>query len=238
MEYYTRIIAQTAGSYAYLTDEIRNRDELIGIGSLSRSIPEYEKPYDPWPSDLMDLLKPDKITIFENTAAYPMYFDSIESIAAISSKSSSYVPTSEISFVIDLRKMYIGNETGITKILPIGGLYRARGTNLVGPFEGSPINTVVLPSNFKTIGDWVFRSCAALNQIDFGNSIENIGSLAFSNCSSLAEISLPASITTIADDAFVGCQSLTTITIDRLAGSVSGYENKWGATNASIIWTG
>ena len=59
---------------------------------------------------------------------------------------------------------------------------------------------------------------------------------AFKGCTALASVNLPATLKSIASTAFSGCTALTDITIDLLTDGISG--SPWGATNATVTWTG
>lgn len=52
----------------------------------------------------------------------------------------------------------------------------------------------------------------------------------------IATINIPSTIKSIGKNAFENTNNLTTITIDRKAGAISG--SPWGATNATVSWTG
>ena len=55
-------------------------------------------------------------------------------------------------------------------------------------------------------------------------------------CSSLRSITIPNSVNEIESWAFRDCTALTGITVNKAQNSISGAP--WGATNASIQWTG
>lgn len=58
----------------------------------------------------------------------------------------------------------------------------------------------------------------------------------FSGCTNLKSVTLPSSIESIGNNVFALCGSLETITINKPENSISGAP--WGATNATIVWTG
>ena len=71
------------------------------------------------------------------------------------------------------------------------------------------------------------------------NALTTVGDDAFSSCESLTSINLP-NVTTVGSSAFSSCESLMEIhfavknkeAIEKL----SGYSNKFGATNATIYF--
>ena len=75
-----------------------------------------------------------------------------------------------------------------------------------------------------------------ITSIDIPDGVTVIGSDAFTGCTSLTSISIPSTVTIIGNQTFTGCTSLTSITINKPEGSISGAP--WGATNATVTWTG
>ncbi|MBQ8323254.1 MAG: leucine-rich repeat protein [Clostridia bacterium] len=73
-------------------------------------------------------------------------------------------------------------------------------------------------TNVKTIGNYAFSDCAALNRVDMP-VVEVIGEGAFSRyetyggAPTFSEVLLPDTLTTIKDGAFLGCEGLTSIEI-------------------------
>lgn len=126
---------------------------------------------------------------------------------------------------------YFGNEANIDlSRLNITDIYPNCFAN------NDKIETIILPSNLKGIGEKAFASCTALKQIDIPSSVSSIGSFAFvdcinlkqvkfasninlakiengvfENCFSLASITIPASVTDITDRAFYGCENMVTL---------------------------
>lgn len=95
---------------------------------------------------------------------------------------------------------------------------------------------IVLPDNMQNISEECFAGCAALETETLPANVTTISKWAFQNCTSLTAIDIPNTIETIDDNAFTGATSLVSITIDKPENSVSGAP--WGATNATITWTG
>lgn len=82
-----------------------------------------------------------------------------------------------------------------------------------GAFQDTGIETVNVPDSVTTIGDGAFGSCPNLTSITIGSGI-----------------------VTMSERAFLNDTALTSITIDVLEDSVENAP--WGATNATITWTG
>lgn len=76
----------------------------------------------------------------------------------------------------------------------------------------TPIKSVIIDSDVKSIGANAFSECAMLQSIMFtGSSIESIGNRAFWGCNSIKEIEIPGRIQHIGTNAFGKCQSLADI---------------------------
>ena len=58
-----------------------------------------------------------------------------------------------------------------------------------GAFSNSTVQSIVLPSGLKCIGDDAFSDCDALEQINFPPNVEYVGSRAFKNCSKMIKMS-------------------------------------------------
>ena len=78
--------------------------------------------------------------------------------------------------------------------------------------------------------------CYGLVRVSLPSSVTIISNSAFYNCYSLKSINIPSGVTSIGESAFSGCTGLQTITINAAEGSISGAP--WGATNATVVWTG
>lgn len=81
-----------------------------------------------------------------------------------------------------------------------------------------------------------FYGCPNLVGVTLSQFVTTLGSQAFYGCIGLKSITIPSSVTSIASNAFTGCSNLTTITVNKAQGSISGAP--WGATNATVVWTG
>lgn len=82
--------------------------------------------------------------------------------------------------------------------------------------------------------------CSGLEEIVLPTSLESIGGWAFSSCDKLKNIEIPSTVTTIGEKAFNYWGStgreFQKILIHKQEGTIIGCP--WGATNATIIWTG
>ncbi len=77
-----------------------------------------------------------------------------------------------------------------------------------------PPNTViVLKSDTKVIGDYVFSECTSLTSVTIGSGVTSIGNFAFSGCSGLISIEIPESVTNIGDYVFNACSALIDIAV-------------------------
>ena len=98
------------------------------------------------------------------------------------------------------------------------------------------ITSIDIPDGVTSIGMYAFAGCTYLTSITIPSSVTKISSGVFAGCASLASITIPSSVTSIGTNAFNNCTSLTSITINKPQGSISGAP--WGATNATVQWTG
>lgn len=62
-----------------------------------------------------------------------------------------------------------------------------------------------MPNNITRIGQYAFRGCINLSNIDFPNKLTSIDIGAFEDCANLKEIVLPGEITSISRWAFRDC---------------------------------
>ena len=61
----------------------------------------------------------------------------------------------------------------------------------------------------KTISDYAFNSCVALESVKIGSKVENVGFRAFYGCTSLNDINWSNNIRSYGGDVFYGCTALT-----------------------------
>jgi len=113
-----------------------------------------------------------------------------------------------------------------------------KGLTRVRPFMFHPqcidIWRVTIPEGVTSI-EWGSFTNTQIGKVDFPNSLVTIGGWAFENSSLFGDIVLGENIQSIGTDAFIGTW-VQSITINRPPGSISGAP--WGATNATVMWTG
>lgn len=90
------------------------------------------------------------------------------------------------------------------------------------------------------INSSAFEGCTALSSVTLHSGLTFIGNLSFKDCTALTSIEIPSTVTTIkrgdSYNSFKGCTNLTQIIIHKPQDSISGAP--WGATNATVTWTG
>ena len=89
-----------------------------------------------------------------------------------------------------------------------------------------------------TVGNYAFSYCGSLASIDLPN-VTTVGNYAFRYCKLLTSINLPK-VTTVGEYAFDYCSSLKVLHFaaknKEAIEALSGYSNKFGATNATIYF--
>ena len=120
-----------------------------------------------------------------------------------------------------------------------------------GAFVGSLLESVVLPKNLKSLGEYVFGGCNNLKIVDLNGytqvpygtflnamnlseiigleNVTEIGNHAFSLCQSLAWINLGAGLTEIGEQAFYENINLKTI-------NYAGTVEQWNAIKKGLGW--
>lgn len=90
--------------------------------------------------------------------------------------------------------------------------------------------------NADSVRSPIFKNCANLATVIFGNSVKSIPAYAFSSCSALTSVNIPDSVTDIGERAFSGCSGLTSVTIPDGVTNI-GYEafcNCSGLTSVTV----
>lgn len=127
--------------------------------------------------------------------------------------------------------------SALTQITIPGSVQRIGSSSTGSSFAScTSLTQVVLMPGVAEIGNHTFSDCAMLPSINLPDSLTAIGMGAFSRCTSLTDIQIPGGVTSIGAFAFARCENLTAITISKPQGSISGAP--WGATNATVTWTG
>ena len=124
------------------------------------------------------------------------------------------------------------NCTGLKKVEYSGAInYSYSGTFA----NCTSLEDFTIPPGVSEIPSGMFNGCTTLHTLNVSDGVTTFRNGCCSGTLALSTISLPSSITTIESYAFSG-SGLTQITIDKPSGSISGAP--WGATNATVTWTG
>lgn len=97
---------------------------------------------------------------------------------------------------------YKGSETSITIPEVIDG-YKVTAIG-ESAFRGSNVQSIIIPNNIATIGDYAFYNCQALTSAYISGSVKEISRGAFANCSNLTDLTLCEGIETLGSGAFSG----------------------------------
>ena len=135
---------------------------------------------------------------------------------------------------------YIGNATNpyvalIDAINPIQSsfvMHESTITMRQGMFQNSAIETIALPSHFKSLPKWAFEN-SSIESITFGNELESIGYAAFRWCTELEEITLPNSVTKLNSDIFYECSNLKHVTLSNNIESIFN-DNFYGCVSLEL----
>lgn len=110
------------------------------------------------------------------------------------------------------------------------------GTELIDYLFSSNLSlySIVIPNGFTSIPEGCFYN-SGLTEIWLPESLRIIGDGAFLG-TNIAMFDSPKSITSIGVNAFADCNDLATIVLHCDEDTISGAP--WGATNATVVWTG
>ena len=105
----------------------------------------------------------------------------------------------------------------------------------------SALTSIDIPVGVTKIDSYAFYGCTSLSSVNIPNTVTTLEDHAFYNCTSLESIVIPSSVTSIREDlrndgTFRNCTNLKSIVVNKPANSISGAP--WGATNATVTWTG
>lgn len=129
----------------------------------------------------------------------------------------------------------------------------------ISAFQGCVnLSSITIPNSVTTISDQAFMSCWGLTSVTVPDTVTSLGASAFANCRRIISATIGNGVPTLGDYAFSSCTNLTSVTIgngvttisryafrntaltdiyiDKAEGSVTGAP--WGATNATVHWTG
>ena len=98
------------------------------------------------------------------------------------------------------------------------------------------IQTVLLPDELTSIGNYAFYECTCLTSVTIPDSVTSIGNSVFYNCTSLTSVTIPDSVTSIGNNAFAYCTGLTSVTIPDGVTSIGNYAFSYctGLTSVTI----
>ena len=97
------------------------------------------------------------------------------------------------------------------------------------------LKKITIPDSVKEIGNYVFRDCTSLTDVELGNGVETIGSHLFVDCSSLEEITIPDNIKEIGESVFQDCISLTNVKLGNGVESIADYAFKSCSSLEEIV---
>lgn len=81
-------------------------------------------------------------------------------------------------------------------------------------FADSKLKSITLPDSVTYIGNYAFKGCESLTELDLGKGVTEIGSYALQNCTALTSVTIGEKTETIGGNAFMGCTALKTVTFN------------------------
>ena len=75
------------------------------------------------------------------------------------------------------------------------------------------LRKIIIPTSVTSIGDWAFADCSGLIDCTIPPSVTTIGASAFADCSALTELIIPSSVTSIGEQVFSNCSRLTGVVL-------------------------
>ncbi len=114
----------------------------------------------------------------------------------------------------DVEELTIPSEINGVKIKTVGPSFV--GSVMADFFSDSMKRTVkkiTIEEGISNIGDYAFRNCTALENIELPQSLNKIGVEAFSGCKKMEEIIIPDNVEEIKGFAFMSCTSLKKISL-------------------------
>lgn len=98
------------------------------------------------------------------------------------------------------------------------------------------LKNIILKNKLEKLGNYVFEKCYNLTAVTIPDSVKTMGGGVFYNCNKLKSVIIGNGITELSSNTFQSCSALELIAINKPQDSVSGAP--WGATNATVVWTG
>ena len=139
-----------------------------------------------------------------------------------------------VRFTVD-SKGYLTAVEGVSGSFSLEIPSKVNGVTVTGignrVFEGSGIQSVVIPSTVRTIGS-AFKNCKDLTSVTLSEGLTSIWEYAFYGCTSLQQIRFPDSLREIHSDAFQG-SGLTSLSLNKVT-SVWQFAFKDCASLASL----
>lgn len=80
-------------------------------------------------------------------------------------------------------------------------------------FDGAVLERVTLGANIITVGDYAFKDCASLTEINFNEKLLEVSSHAFYNCAKLESVEFNSKLKFMGNSLFQGCVSLKSVTV-------------------------
>jgi hypothetical protein len=129
--------------------------------------------------------------------------------------------------VLGIRDKVFANQTEITKVYLLDGLYSIGSEAFAGCTK---LTEIEIPETVMYLGIGAFRNCSSLETLTLNEGLLILDTGAFEGCTSLTEVVLPEGMTTLRAGAFAGCTSLTEVFLpDTLLtiedGAFKGCEN-------------
>ena len=100
---------------------------------------------------------------------------------------------------------------------------------------GKNITEVFINNGVTNIGNYAFKNCIELENIEIPDSVASIGDFAFIFCSGLTSITIPNGVTNIGNYAFSDCIGLTNITIPNSVAGIGNFAFSFCTELTSII---
>lgn len=176
-----------------------------------------------------DVTDDSTVKVYGLTAVTSLNLAACTELASEAFRGAERLKTAIMPKLVTIEKSAFYNCTALTQV--DAPLVTSIGTNAF--YYCDALTNISLPS-VKSIGYTAFGFCRSLPPCELP-AVVKIDDYAFQNDIKLTSINIGPNITTIASKAFQN-SGLKTINIERTADAVSGAP--WGATNATVNWTG